>query len=247
MKKLMSALLTVSMLGLTACGGGGGGGTSVGGGTTYTHSQLASYFVGAVNSYLGASDLELVKVNTEQYDYIVVYDHYYGTYDAYYLGNYNPGESIANYLSVYDSYFYYDLDYIGDGLYQDYYTGTIFEKTAESSKDVLLKAALVEGVKVKSMAKKLQENFGMSEERSQKWAEAAFKVQTAPAGSLSDVQLDNISLDLVGSTMTDIKAAAAAGDLDSLDEKIAKAGQLNDNMLPSQINKILTDVFAAKN
>ncbi|MCB0393041.1 MAG: hypothetical protein KDD25_00700 [Bdellovibrionales bacterium] len=242
-KQLLSIVMSASMLALAACGGGGGGNYSQGGGTYYTHSQLANYFVNAVNSYLGAYTLEIVKTNTEQYDYIVVYDYEYGTYDAYYLGNYNPGENIYNYLYNYDSYFYYDLDYIGDGFYQDWYTGTIFEKTEDSSKDLLLKAALLEGLQVKKMAKGLQENFGLSEERSVKWAEAAFRVQNE---GLSDEQLDNISLDLVGSTISDIKAAAVAGDIESLDEKIAKAGELNDNLLPSQINKILTDVFAAK-
>ena len=107
MKKIFILLALASSLMLTSCGGGGG--TTSTGGVNYTHSQLADEFVFRLFTDLGI-DVTLVKTNTLQYDYIVVYDHDLLTYDAYYIGNYNVGENLSNYLYNDDSSFYYDLD-----------------------------------------------------------------------------------------------------------------------------------------
>ncbi len=125
MKGIFKAVsVAVAAMSLVACGGGGGGNVSTGG-VFFTHEQLAEEFVRRVNVDVAGYDLQLVKTNTLQYDYIVVYDYTYGTYDAYWLGNYNPGENMYSYLTNYDAYFYYDLIPQGGNVYKDYYSGIL--------------------------------------------------------------------------------------------------------------------------
>ena len=149
-KSLVTA--AAATLALTACGGGGGGGgNNVSGTIYYSHAEMAEIFTQRLWEDAGI-DAELVKTNTEQYDYIVVYDYDLDSYDAYYIGSYNVGENMLNYLDDYDADFYYDLDYLGGNDYQDWYTGLIFEKTAGTSKDLLKVAALKETLMIKKNA-----------------------------------------------------------------------------------------------
>src|SRR4051794_7675243 len=114
-KKLTA--VAAATIALSACGGGGGGNTSVGGGIYYTHAELATEFADSMWYDIGY-DVELVKVDTQQYNFVVVYDHDLGTYDAYDLTNYNPGEDIGNFLDTNDWRNYYDLVPVGSNLYQ---------------------------------------------------------------------------------------------------------------------------------
>ena len=94
MKKLLSSLLVFTLLIFAGCSGGGGGGTNVAGNVYYTHRQLAHEFVRRLELDLGY-DLNLVKVNTLQYDYIVVYDYDTKSYDALWIGAYQIGRGFA--------------------------------------------------------------------------------------------------------------------------------------------------------
>ena len=118
MKKFFNVLALATLMVLASCGGGGGG-SNTSGTVYYTHSELAEIFVERLYTDLGY-DIELVKTNTLQYDYIVVYDYDLGQYDAYYIGQYNVGENLGWYLDDYEGDFYYDLIDNFDGTYDGY-------------------------------------------------------------------------------------------------------------------------------
>ena len=88
----------------------------------FTHAELAEVFVQNLSTDLGI-ELELLKIDTLQFDYIVVedlqlFDSVLGPYyTAYFIGDYNPGESLANYIIDFDDIFHYPLDDNGDGTY----------------------------------------------------------------------------------------------------------------------------------
>ncbi|MFT6632420.1 MAG: hypothetical protein ACJAS4_002383 [Bacteriovoracaceae bacterium] len=101
---LLSGLVALSMIACNSGGGGSGGGStggggSVGGGGTiiiddYTHEEIAALFVSSLN--LDADfDVTLVKDNTLEVDYIVIYDPYTDSYDAVNLSGYDPDLDIA--------------------------------------------------------------------------------------------------------------------------------------------------------
>lgn len=245
MNKLGKVISLVAVMALTACGGGGGG-TSTGG-TYFTHEELAREFVYRMNVDEGY-DLELVKDNTLQYDYIVVYDWDLDSYDAYYIGAYNPGENLWNYLDDYAYDFYYDLIPIGFNEYEDYDTGIIFEKTAPTPKDRLTMAALEETVMVKKAAKTLNAKFGMSQERSKEVAELAVIWHKAPKDRMTDADHDDFATNVLGHSITDYKAAVEkqmAGDASDLNAMIADTAKLN-GLSPEKANQIVNNVFGVE-
>ncbi|MBD66358.1 MAG: hypothetical protein CME62_14200 [Halobacteriovoraceae bacterium] len=111
MKKVF--LATVLSLTLVACNGGNGSGSTVTNpnGTTveYSHNELAELFVNNLN--LSAEfEVSLVKSSTLQYDFIVIYDATYGTYDAVNISSFTPGvDSAEEYYNNNSARFYYDL------------------------------------------------------------------------------------------------------------------------------------------
>jgi hypothetical protein len=239
-KKMTTALL---LFALTGCGGGGGGSTSTGG-VHYTHSELAAEFVRRMNIDLGY-DLELVKTNTYQYDYVVVYDWDLGSYDAYYLGTYNPGESLWNYLDSNDWRFYYDLIALGGNEYEDVLTGTIFEKVTPSNKDRLKMAALEETLMIKKGSETLQADFGLSQERAFEVAKLAVAWQKTPKERMSDVDHDRFATDVLGHSITEYQRAVQqkqSGDSAELKRLVADTAVVN-GVTPEQANQIIGNVF----
>lgn len=184
-----SALALATIAALTACGGGGGGNYATNGTTYFSHEQLAQEFVRRLNIDVPGYNVVLTKTNTLQYDYIVVYDKSYKTYDAYYLGMYNPGENMAKYLNAYEYKFYYDLIAMNDGTYKDYVTGKLFEIASENSLDVEKTAAIIELAGISRAANTLREEYGMSEEASQDIARVAtYEAKIIAAGGSVDTK-----------------------------------------------------------
>ena len=238
-----TVLASAAVATLVACGGGGGSVST--GGTYYTHDQLAQEFVRRVNSDVSGFNLTLVKSTTLQYDYIVVYDQDYGTYDAYYIGNYNVGENLANYLNNYESYFYYDLVPQGDGTYWDPITGTLFQKNTASSKNLAKMKSVKEELSIKKSADSLVATYGLSAEKAEDAARFAFKMKAAPKGTYNVKDYDAFAKELTGSTITDFQTDFKANNVTSLTKRIDTAAQVT-GMGTEGVNKLLTDMFAAQ-
>lgn len=242
MKLLKTAVALVAAFALVGCGGGGSGGSSTGG-SYMTHSQIAADFVYRLNIDAGY-DVELVKTNTLQYNYIVVYDYDYGTYDAYDLTGYNPGEDVVSFLYRNESDFYYDLIPRTDGLYEDYYTGILFEKTTLTSTDRLKMAALEEGIKVKKAAEVLNTKFGLSQERSLEVAKLATNLSKVAPENRSVELVDRYTAAITGHSYTEFQRAMlkqATGDSSQLDAMIESTAQFN-GILPEQVNQLIGDM-----
>ncbi len=245
MKKLgMYVFLMTALLSLVSCGGGSGGGSTSTGGNYYTHEQLAQEFVRRVNSDVYGYDLQLVKSETLKYDYIVVYDRYYRTYDAYYIGSFNVGENVANYMNKYNSYFYYDLVSESGNYYRDPYTGTRFEKQEVSSKNLAKMQALKEQLSVNSLADKLKVQYGLSGEKSLDVASFAYKIENSPKGTFKASDYDSFVKELTGSTITEFKNDILSGNGQSLQNRIESASQVT-GMGPEGVNKLISDFFTA--
>jgi hypothetical protein len=245
MKRLLKIVLAFALISVTGCGGGGNGsgGTSTGG-VYLTHEQLAREFVHRLNLDAGY-DVDLVKSNTYQYDYVVVYDYDLGTYDAYNIGNFSPGQNIFSWLRSNEYKFYYDLTPIGFNQYQDWYTGIIFEKTAPSPKDRMTLAALEEGLQVKKASDTLVAQFGLSQERSQEVAKLAMVWKKTPKERMTNADHDRFAQEILGHSLTDYKNAIdkkGQGKGSELKELIASTAELN-GVSPEQMNGIISGVF----
>lgn len=239
MKTLKALLALAIVTSLVACGGGGGS-TSTGG-VYFTHAQLAQEFVRRVNIDLGW-DVELVKTNTLKYDYIVVYDWDYGTYDAYYIGTYNPGENLGSYVNWNKNKFYYDLIPESGNTYYDWYTGTRFEKAGASSKNLTVVKAFKQDLAIVKAAEKVRAKYGLSEEKSLDVARFAYNIQAKPAGTYKNSDFDKFAKELTGSTITDFQNDFKSGNLISLTERIQKAAETT-GMGPENMSTLIQDVF----
>lgn len=240
--KLTTLALSALMFLLTACGGGGGGSTSTGG-TYYTHAQLANEFVRRVNSDVSGYDLELVKTNTLQSDYIVVYDWSYGTYDAYYIGDYNVGESLSNYLWNWQDYFYFDLWY--DSAWNEYvdpYSGIRFEKKAATGKDLAKLKAFEQHTLIEKTASALQDHYGLSESKALDVSKIVYHINNSPAGSVTNADIDRYAKDITGSTVTDFQNDFKSGNVASLNARIDQASEVT-GMGPEATQKLIKDMF----
>lgn len=245
---LFQAALVGTTAALTACGGGGGSGSVSTGGVYLSHAEVADEFVHRLNLDAGY-DVTLVKTNTEQYNYVVVYDHDYNTYDAYDLGSYNVGEDINSYIYWHQDDFFYDLDPLTGNRFEDPYTGIVFEETSASSKDLEKMAALAQDIKIKKAADNIVAQYGLSVERATEVARLATQLTNAPKSSMTDADYDNFSKELLGSSITQFKDALkkqAKGDSAELVNLIDTAAEVN-GVGPEHMNKIVTDLFAAQN
>jgi hypothetical protein len=129
-KLLLTGLMTIAMIGCNSGGSGSGSGGGTGGYYGYSHEELASLFVGNLNLDPEFS-VTMVKTNTLEYDYIVIYDPYTDSYDAIDIGAYDPsydnaadyyfdnsGNSFFN-LNIIDGH--YDSDLVYEFVGYDYY------------------------------------------------------------------------------------------------------------------------------
>ncbi|MBT4761975.1 MAG: hypothetical protein HOO06_09785 [Bdellovibrionaceae bacterium] len=226
--KIVSAILGLAMTTLVACGGGGGG-TSTGG-VYFTHAELADEFVYRLNIDLGY-DVELVKTNTKQYDYIVVYDYDLDTYDAYDLTFYNPGEDLSYYLADNDPFFYYDLDYdLSSNVYTDFYSGYQFSRVAMTSQDSRKANALVEQLKIDKAKEVLSIEFGLTQDRAQEVASLAVQLNSMDKSHLTIAEYNRFSEAIVGSSIDELKDAALAqmeGNNGLMQDAYTKAATVN--------------------
>jgi hypothetical protein len=247
MKKLIIALASTAML--TACGGGGGGGTVVVGTPSgpavveLTHEQVANEFIRRVNSELGdLYMLDLVKANTLQYDYIVVYDHDYSAYDAYYIGDWAPGMDLLDYLWGFEDMFYYDLIPVGGNTYQDPITGILFEKQAATGKNLGKLKAAKEAISVKKQSEKLVAKYGLSTEKATEAARFAYKLKTSAAGTYKVSDYDAFAKEFVGSSISEFQADWKDGNAVSLAGRIQKASDMT-GMGMEGMNKLIGEMF----
>ncbi len=234
------SIVALSLLSLVACGGGGGS-TSTGG-VYFSHSDLASEFVYRAYTDAGVN-LALVKTDTLQNGYIVVDNN--GTYEAYYIDGWSVGTDISNYVNSGAANIFSGLDYIGGNQYQDPYSGIVFEETSANSKDLEKLSALKEEFNVKASAEHIQSVFGLSVERSREVARLAVQLKNTPKSSMTDADYDNFSKELIGSSITDVKAALqkqTQGDSTDLNSLIDKAATAN-GVGPEHMNKIITGLF----
>lgn len=239
---IKSALAVMTVAALSACGGGSGGGSVSTGGTYFTHEQLAQEFVRRVNVDVKGYNLTLAKTNTLQYNYIVVYDQDYKSYDAYWLGNYNPGENLASYLNTYQNKFYYDLIPESGNVYQDYVTGIRFEKTTPSAKNLSQMKALAQHLAINKAATSLRAQYGMSEEKAMDTARFAYKIQSSPAGTYNVKDFDAFAKDLTGSSISEFQADFKAGKVSSLKARIEAAGEIT-GMGAEGTEKLMKELF----
>jgi hypothetical protein len=257
--KITVAVLSVAAV--TACGGGGGGGgggstgggcsigcgggTSGGGGTTVlTHAQLADKFIEYAWTDAGI-DATIVKTNTLQSNYIVVYDYDLDTYDAYWLGGFSPSMDVYDYITANNNRMYYDLDYNGNNVYEDYYTGIQFEETSATSKDLEKVAAITQGLRIVKSAKALKAEFGLSEERAVEVARMAAKLATAPKGSMTDKDYDAFSKELTGASISQFKSAldkSVKGNATDMNSLVDQAAKIN-GVGPEHMNKIISNIL----
>lgn len=241
-KKILRTATAMAMsLTLAACGGSGSGSTSTGG-TYYTHDQLAAEFVRRVNVDVSGYDLTLVKSTTQKFDYIVVYDNYYHSYDAYYLGNYKVGENLNSYLNNYHHMFYYNLTPQSGNTYWDPVSGVIFEKTQGSSKNLATMKALREEVAIKNKAEDMRIQYGMSEEKALDAARFAYKLKTSAPGTYNAKDFNAFAKELTGSTITEFQDDVKSGNISSLSERIEKAAEVS-GMGVEGVNKLISEVF----
>jgi len=238
MKAAMAAL-TIAML--TACGGGGGGSVSTGG-TYYTHDQLAQEFVRRVNVDVKGYDLTLVKSTTLSYDYIVVYDQDYNSYDAYWLGAYSVGDNLANYLNNNQSKFYFDLIAKSGNIYEDYVTGRQFSKIQPTTKNLSQMKALSQELAIQKSATNMRATYHMSQEKALDVARFAYKIQSSPAGTYSRQDFDAFAQDLTGSTITQFQNDYKSGNAASLKARIETAGEVT-GMGAEGTEKLMKDLF----
>lgn len=243
LKKIMTTGIVAASMALAACVGGGSGSGSVStGGVYYTHAELAKEFVRRVNVDVWGYDLTLVKTNTNQTDYIVVYDHDYGTYDAYYIGAYNVGENLNNYISAYEYSFYYDLMPEAGNYYRDWYSGILFEKVQPSSKNLSKMKALREDLAINKTAESLRAEYGLSQDKALDAARFSYKLKNSPAGTYSAKDYDAFAKELTGSTITEFQSDIKAGNMESLQDRIEKAGEVS-GMGSEGVGKLIKDMF----
>jgi hypothetical protein len=241
LKKVLLGVLVAMLLG--ACEGGSGNYST--GGTYYTHEQLAQEFVRRANIDVSGMDVELVKTNTQQTDYIVVYDWNYGSYDAYYIGDYRPGEDLTSYLYTWYDYNYFYLTPDGYGNYEDPTTGTLFSKQTATGKNLAKLKSATEQLSILKSAEALQAKYGLSAEKSADAARFAFKLKNSAAGTYNMKDFDSFAKEFVGSTVTEFQADLKAGNNASLDDRVKKAAELT-GAGTEGMNKIIGDLFSGK-
>ncbi|QDK46342.1 hypothetical protein DOM22_14790 [Bdellovibrio sp. ZAP7] len=241
LKTAMSlGLVTATTVAISACGGGGGGGGSVSTGNVYyTHDELAREFVKRAYTDAGVN-LTLVKSTTNSAGYIVV--DYHGNTQAVFIDDWAVGQDISSYIY---SQKWYDVNYIGNGYYQDA-AGYVYEETATSSKDLAKVTAMKQAMDINESAKGIQAQFGLSAERSTTLARLAVQLKNNPKSSMTDADYDAYTKEIIGSSYGQLKAAMvkqSQGDYSDVNALVEKAAQAN-GVGPEQVSQILMSLIA---
>lgn len=228
MKLFTSVLALSSIMLLVGCGGGGSRSSS----SVYypTHAELADRFVDKLRVDLNY-DVSLMKTYTRQTDYIVVYDYDYNTYDAYDLSGFSYYSNVSDYIDYNDHNFFYDLDYVGGNVYEDWYTGIQFNKTQMTPVSMSKAAALVTEIKKRKAKNILNVEFGLAPERADEVATMALQMQSMDKDSLTAADYDSFAQEVVGVSFTKLKSAmkqSANGQTQSLEEAYELAALKNE-------------------
>ena len=229
-KKIKLVVVAFAMLALAACGGG----NSTQGGGYLTHGQAAAEFVKRLNFDLGYN-VSLQKTYTLQDGYIVVYDGDYITDDAYYIGDWIVGEDLANYVAQTSKF--YDLDYLGANVYEDFVTGIQFNKNGSrmSQEQVTYVKSKIARDGAYNMANGLVENYGVEPSLAMSAAPSILHF-AANYKSMSDSEIDSFTVSLTGFSYTEISQAAKEGRADELFENSPTTASLQD---PDAIKALL--------
>ncbi|MAF92563.1 MAG: hypothetical protein CL674_14945 [Bdellovibrionaceae bacterium] len=234
-------LAGAALAGMIACGGQST--TSSVGGIEYTREEAAYDFVENVNRYMADSELSIEKMDTLQdtyyYDYIVVYDWVTDTYDAYDLTDYNPGENISDYLYDYDAYFYYDLDYVGNGVYEDYWTGTRFNRDSTSLNEFIKLSRQSENRKLK-VADMIQTQFSINASSAQALADAYIQLTSMPKSQVSATMVENLTNKAFGFSISEVEAEVMSGNFGAIDAALETASAKTGASVESLQNTIKT-------
>jgi hypothetical protein len=222
MKKLLVSLMLSSAMFLTACGGGGSSKTPVGGGPDWSFEDAAYDFVDSVNRYMYDYDIQIEKLHTQQWNYIVVYDWVTDTYDAYDLTWYNPGENIADYLYDFDAYFYYGLMYMGNNIFEDPLTGTRFNRDSLSLNSFLKEGRKSEAYKAK-VTNSIKKQFGLSAETSSDLAQAYIDLTSMPKSQVSATYVDRVAKQAFGFSVSEVEKEIMAGNFGAIDNALEAA------------------------
>lgn len=238
--KITKILLSLALASLTACGGGGSGSYSTGG-VYFTHEQLANEFVRRVNTDVAGYNLTLMKANTEQYGYIVVQgvyanDPYNSYYDAYYIQDWGVGQDLNQYLWDYQNYFYYSLNYIGNGYYEAT-DGTLFDEVGDSKNFETLQASAQKIVN-NHVSAVLMTEYGMNEETATLAAKLSNAMRNNPDITSADV--DSASKKLIGYSVTDLNQTFQSGDESAIREKV-EAIEAKTGMDEAKLQKLALD------
>ena len=249
MRKFLTYLFMLTFL--LACGGGNGSGNPT---TGASHNDLASIFVNKLNA-TGQYDVELVKKSTLQYNYIVLYDRDYGTYDAYDLTGFSETTDIMSFVNANNNYFFYDLiripahydiwDNYVPTRYEDPYTGTLFERITATAKDLEKMAALTEQVTIARSANHIETQLGLSADRSLEIARLAVQ-WNKNKDTLTNADHDAFASEIIGVSITDAKNAVNSAFIDgnqsSLNQVISTAAETN-GVSVEHMNVLIQELF----
>lgn len=247
MKKIaLTVLLAAATIFAVNCGGGGGGGSNVSNTTYFTHAELAAEFVTRLNLDLGY-DVELVKINTRQYDYIVVYDYDTDSYDAYWIGNYDIGESMAGYLNSYDYKFYYDLDFYGysgnEELYEDFWSGLIFEEGNARTRSVSAMQSHLANVFKSAKVTAVMDKYGLEAGRANDLVTLSMNFKALSLkGALTASEYDQFAMSAVGTSATELLELNKSNDIVGGLKALKRAADLN-GVGVEHMGKILEEEF----
>ena len=250
MKKIFIGML----MGLTliSCDGGSGEDGNGDGNGIYSHNELAERFIYQLNldpEY----EVDLIKSSTKTRNFIVVYDPYYGTYDAIDISGYSVDMDAVDYYNS-PLTAYYDLDiipgYQGSSgwvktRYRERNLDLWFEKSEATSKDLAKIAAITEGVKISKTAEFLSSEYGLSLNRSMDVAKLSQAWKKASKKGMTDAEVDSFSTELLGFSLTEGKAAVSdsiQGDVESLDSLVEKAAVTN-SISPEHAKALMTKMF----
>ena len=203
--------------------------------TQAQHDALASAFIKEATAE--HIPMTLVKTDTQQAGYVVTKDAS-GNLVAYYIDGWTAGTSVASYVlngtagqfnyfgvldngngtfsvTVPNSYNLQQCNSLGsctNNTVDQTYTLT-FEAAQPSSKDLQKVAAFSQAYEVELSAKKVQQKFGLSLERSSEVAKLAIQIKNV--GKMSNDDYDSMSRQLLGVPITKLDSAmakTAAGD-----------------------------------